>query len=191
MINQLRKWQGACEINGQYFDSFPVDFSDFSDMMHIKLYPCAQKREESTGNDEKVQSIKGSETLELGHTYEITVKQYMTRKSTLDFDFMYRFNADNPMPLRTMTGEVLKETKGMVYMKLKGKAQKTVTCMRCGRELTNPVSKLYGIGPECLHKIPVLFNSDMFDVDSINEKIQDVEWEGWVIRSAITKWEEV
>lgn len=190
MINQLRKWQGACEINGQYFDSFPVDFSDFSDMMHIKLYPCAQKREKSTGNDEKIQPKQVS-TMQIGKTYKITVRPYMTRKANPEFMFMAEFNNNNPMPLRTMTGVVEKETKGMVYMHLHGEAQEEIHCLRCGRELTNPVSRMYGIGPECLTKIPVFFNIDINDVDSIKEKMVDVEWSGWIIKSAITTKEEI
>ncbi len=194
MINQLKQWQGACEINGQRFDSFPVDFNDFSDMIHIKLYPSAQKREESTGNDEKRQStstVVNNNQLQIGHTYEITVKQYMTRKATPEFDFMANFNNDIPMPLRTMVGTVIKETKGMYFLELKGQAKKEIRCLRCGRELTNQVSRMYGIGPECITKIPVFFDIDINDVEGIKEKMQEVKWSGWCIKSAITEVKEI
>ena len=194
MINQLKQWSGPCEIDGQYFDSFPVDFKGFSDTVNIKLYPCAQKPEKSTGFDIKAQNSKVYEhdySKELEKiwdrkaTYKITVKSYMTRKSNDDFRFMAEWNDDNPMPLLTMTGVVTDETKGMVYMKLHGQAQEEIHCLRCGRELKNPVSRLYGIGPECITKIPVFFNIDINDVDSIKEKMVNVEWEGWIIKSSI------
>lgn len=191
MINQLKQWQGACEINDKYFDSFPVDLKDLSDNIHIKLYPCAQSAVESTGNDEKVQSIVNSNQLQIGHTYEITVKPYMTRQATPEFDFMTRFNNDLPMPLRTMTGTVVKETKGMYQMELRGRAKQEIRCLRCGRELTNPVSRMYGIGPECITKIPIFFDIDINDVEGIKEKMQEVKWSGWCIKSAITEVKEI
>ena len=115
----------------------------------------------------------------------------MTRKASPEFDFMAKFNNDNPMPLRTMVGIAEKETRGMVYMHLHGEAKPEVRCLRCNRELTNPVSRLYGIGPECIHKIPIFFDIDIEDVDSIKEKMVNVEWSGWIVKSAIVEKEEV
>lgn len=122
----------------------------------------------------------------------ITVKQYMTKKATPEFDFMARWNNDNPMPLRTMVGTVEKETRGMVYMKLHGDmyAEKMCTCMKCGRTLTNPVSQYFGIGPECGgHNYVNPFNSEeelKEAVASYRKQLQEVTWEGWIIKSAIT-----
>ena len=55
----------------------------------------------------------------VGKSYKITVKKYMTEPSTPNFDFQDRWNDGKPMPLCTMQGEVIKETRGMYYMKLK------------------------------------------------------------------------
>ena len=115
----------------------------------------------------------------------------MTEKASIGFDFMEKWNNDEPMPLRTMTGIKLKETAGMVRMKLHGQAEAVIKCMRCGRQLTNPVSQHYGIGPECITKIPMLMNLDINDIDTIKRKMVEVEWEGWIIRSAIIECEEV
>ena len=41
----------------------------------------------------------------------ITVKSYMTQKSTPTFDFMSKWNNDTPMPLRVMYGTKLEETR--------------------------------------------------------------------------------
>ena len=57
--------------------------------------------------------------MEVGKSYKITVKKYMTEPSTPNFDFQDRWNDGKPMPLCTMQGEVIKETRGMYYMKLK------------------------------------------------------------------------
>ena len=127
----------------------------------------------------------------------ITVKSYMTKKATPEFDFMLRWNNDNPMPLRTMVGTVEKETKGMVYMKLHGDiyAEKICTCMKCGRALTNPVSQFFGIGPECGgHNYVNPFNSDAelkAAVSVYKAQLQKIKWSGWIIKSAITEKEEI
>ena len=61
--------------------------------------------------------------------------------------------------------------------------------MRCGRRLTNPVSKRYGIGPECLTKMGFIVEPD--EVDEIKASINEVRWIGWIIKSAITEQEEI
>ena len=57
--------------------------------------------------------------MEVGKSYKITVKKYMTEPSTPNFDFQDKWNNGKPMPLCTMHGEVIKETRGMYYMELK------------------------------------------------------------------------
>ena len=79
----------------------------------------------------------------------------------------------------------------MIYMKLHGKAEPVIKCMRCGRTLTNPISQKYGIGPECITKIPFIMDLDMNDVEGIKQKLVDVQWSGWIIKPAITEKEEV
>ena len=57
--------------------------------------------------------------MEVGKAYKITVKKYMTEPATVNFDFQDKWNNGKPMPLCIMQGEVIKETRGMYYMKLK------------------------------------------------------------------------
>ena len=57
--------------------------------------------------------------MEIGKSYKITVKKYMTEPATSTFDFQDRWNNGTPMPLCIMQGEIIKETRGMYYMKLK------------------------------------------------------------------------
>ena len=57
--------------------------------------------------------------MEIGKSYKITVKKYMTEPATANFDFQDKWNDGKPMPLCTMHGKVTKETRGMYYMELK------------------------------------------------------------------------
>ena len=177
----LKDWKGEISINDKHYTSVQdvkIDSKTFSESMHIILHSNAQKRIQT-----KIDSV--DDALE----YQITVKRYMTQTATPEFDFMAKWNNDNPMPLRTMVGTIEKETHGMVYMKLHGQAEPVVRCMRCGRLLTNPISQHYGIGPECMSKLG--FVCDINDVDTITKKLVDVTWEGWIIKSAITERKEV
>ena len=183
MITLLRSWKGVIEVDGIEYDSVAdaeEAIKSLSDDMRIVL-----KAHKSVEEPEKQKLQPVSDEVE----YLITVKPYMTKKATIDFDFMRKWNNDIPMPLRTMSGTVDKETRGMIHMKLHGIAQETVTCMCCGRELTHPVSRHYGIGPVCMEKVGIYCDID--NIDEIKEKLVDVTWEGWIIKSAIIEREEV
>lgn len=183
----LSNWKGEVEIGDKKYyhiqDATSV-FKTLSDDTHIKLYSMQK-------NANKSVTEAYNDTVDVEDTeYTITVKKYMTLPATPEFDFMAKWNNNNPMPLRTMTGTVEKETKGMVYMKLHGEAEPTVRCMRCGRTLTNHISMKYGIGPECITKIPFIMHLDVDDVEGIKKQLVNVVWEGWIIKSAITEREE-
>lgn len=133
--------------------------------------------------------------MEVGKSYKITVKKYMTEPATANFDFQDKWNNGKPMPLCIMQGEVIRETRGMYYMNLQGKAEPTSKCLVCGKTLTNPISKLYGIGPECSEKVGIIrVESEEEAREKWNELVQqigNIKWEGWVIKSAIKEWEEI
>lgn len=133
--------------------------------------------------------------MEVGKSYKITVKKYMTEPATSTFDFMDKFNHGIPMPLCIMQGKVTKETRGMFYMELEGKAEATTKCLCCGRTLTNPISKLYGIGPECSEKVGLIrIESEEEAKEKLKElstQISNIKWTGWVIRSSIKEWEPI
>lgn len=182
MIAELLKdWKGEIEINDKTYtiaELSKIASKTFSDQIHIKLHSAHKNVSQSI--TERENSII---------EYRITVKKYMTMQATPEFDFMSKWNNDIPMPLRTMTGTVEKETRGMIYMKLHGQAEPVIKCMRCGKTLTNPISQHYGIGPECMSKLGLI--CDITDVDTIKKKLVDVTWEGWIVKSAITEREEV
>lgn len=177
----ISSWHGPVEINGVRYASIKdVRKSDYAPhtRLHIRLLQEEKQAPEV-------------------HEVRVTVKAYMTKKATAEFDFMRKWNANKPMPLRTMIGTVEKETKGMVYMKLHGDiyAPEVFTCMKCGRTLTNPVSRYFGIGPECGgHNYVHPFKSDEelnAAVEQYRTELQKVIWEGWIIKSAIVEEEKV
>lgn len=185
MLTMLKNWKGSVEINGVTYNTIqdiPANLEfigDISIILHTTVQ-SSNKKAVDTSNAENTEQ-----------EYRITVKKYMTQQSNPGFDFMAKWNKDVPMPFRTMTGTKVKETPGMVYMKLHGDiwAERIITCMKCGRILTNPVSRYFGIGPECGgHKYVNPFNSDeelKAAVDAYREQLRDIKWEGWVIKSAI------
>ena len=184
MLSMLKDVKGEVIINGEKYDSVKTALNTFhsdSDTITITFIRNHKER-----NRERVRALQ-SNTLK-----KITVKQYMTRKSTPEFDFMKQWNNDNPMPLRTMIGTVEKETRGMVYMKLHGDIteEKTLHCLKCGRAITNPVSQYFGMGPECggHNYINPFYSKEELEnaVKDYRENVlKNITWEGWVIRSSI------
>jgi hypothetical protein len=132
--------------------------------------------------------------MEMGKDYRIQVKRYMTKPSTSTFDFQSRWNNDIPMPFVIMRGTAIKETRGMVYMELHAEAEKTTTCMCCGRPLTNPISQIYGVGPECgghYYLNPYNTEEELQEhIEEIRNTICNIKWTGWVIKSAIKEFKE-
>ncbi len=124
--------------------------------------------------------------------FRVEVKSWMLKKSSDGFDFMKKFNDDTPMPLMVMfTGGVIDETKGMVKMSLHGDIRQRITtrCMVCGRELKNPVSQLFGIGPECGgHNYTNPFDTEAELREAVSQyraKLVSTVWKGWIAKSAI------
>lgn len=185
MIRLLNSWKGPVEINGTQYNSISeVDATELSGDIHIILHSKAKKPSEAIQESENGSAITSK-------LVRIKVKQYMTRKSSPEFDFMAKWNNDIPMPMRVMVGEKLQETRGMVKMSLHADitAERTCICMKCGKALTNPVSQYFGIGPECGgHNYTHPFDTDeeLRDaVETYRKELQKVSWTGWVIKSAI------
>lgn len=133
--------------------------------------------------------------MRVNRSYIIKVRQYMTKPSSPDFDFQSKWNGDVPMPFRIMQGRVLKETRGMLMMECHAVPLKTDVCMRCGRPLTHPVSMLYGVGPECgghAHINPFDTEEELYAaLDSVKQKLAEIKWRGWIIKSGILEAVEV
>lgn len=124
--------------------------------------------------------------------YKVVVKLYMTKPDSLNFTFHTTWNNGKEMPFRIMYGKVLEETKTMVKMNLKAKITQTDYCIKCGRLLTNDISKLYGLGPECgQHYYINPLSLEEFEKykQSIQQKLEEIEWEGWIPKVAIISME--
>ena len=93
------------------------------------------------------------------------------------------------MPLRVMRGRVLSETRGMVYMELRACPIETDHCMKCGKPLTHPVSRLYGLGPECgghYHINPFDTEEELnAAIEEVRQKLNNVTWTGWIAKSGV------
>ena len=139
--------------------------------------------------EEKPLHISGNH-MRKGHEYIIRVKRWMTEQTTNDsFDFMRHWNKNIPMPMRVMRGRVLSETRGMLYMELRACPLKTDYCMRCGKPLSHPVSKLYGLGPECgghYHINPFNTEEELQEaIKEVRQKLNNVTWTGWIAKSGV------
>lgn len=191
--DEIKSWPGAIEIDGTIYPSVgeaqKLLSGDLKNINSIKL--CNKQKQTPERKIEQPVSVGDT-------VYRITVRQYMTKPSNPSFDFMAKWNNDNPMPMRTMVGTVEKETSGMVYMHLHGDITSTVTqyCMKCGKPITNPVSQFFGMGPECGgHNYTNPFESEeelKSAVESYRQNyLQKITWSGWIIKSAIIEREEV
>ena len=184
---KIMNWEGTVDINGIVYNSsseIPREL-EFTNNMSVTLIP-----KEILRADEDTQASDKE--------FRVTVRKYMTKKSTPSFDFMARWNDDVPMPLMTMIGTIEKETPGMYYMHLRADTSFTTVdrCMNCGKVITNPVSKYFGMGPECgKHNYVNPFNSEDELKEAVNaykrDVLSNITWSGWVIKSAITEMEEI
>lgn len=111
MLSLLKSWQGTFVIDNNSYDSLnKLNLADIvrNGEINIKLLP-----------KEKVADNANMVKLETTSNFAIvTVKKYMTKKSTPSFEFMEKWNNDIPMPSIRMWGEKLQETRGMIKMKL-------------------------------------------------------------------------
>jgi hypothetical protein len=191
--DEIKDWPGAVEIDGTPYPSVEIARNSLSvDLKNISSIKLCDKQKRAPESKPVSLASDGSTV------YRITVRQYMTKPSNPSFDFMAKWNNDNPMPMRTMVGTVEKETSGMVYMHLHGDITSEITqyCMKCGKPITNPVSQFFGMGPECGHHNytnPFESEEDLKSaVDAYRRThLQQIVWSGWIIKSAIIEREEI
>lgn len=191
--DEIKDWPGAVEIDGTVYPSLEIARNSLSvDLKNINSIKLCNKQQQAPVSKPASLASDGATV------YRITVRQYMTKPSNPSFDFMAKWNNDNPMPMRTMVGTVEKETSGMVYMNLHGDITSEIIqyCMKCGKPITNPVSQFFGMGPECgQHNYTNPFESED-DLKSAVEAyrrthLQKIIWSGWIIKSAIIEREEI
>lgn len=187
MFDFLKNWKGAIEINGTSYENYSAIPSDLKISSDTIILLHTEKKSRAC-----------QIAAEADRLYRIEVRQYMTKPSSASFDFMKKWNNDIPMPLRQMVGTIKKETPGMYLMDLRADTdfEAVQCCMKCGKPITNPVSQFFGMGPECGgHNYVNPFDSEeelKAAVDSYKKDVlSKITWSGWVIKSAITKMEEL
>lgn len=89
-----------------------------------------------------------------------------------------------------ITGIVLRETERALLVKGHGDVGQLVTCVRCGRKLTHPVSKLVGIGPECGghwwdESVLGPYGFTEAHAEQLKKMVTDIQVEAWVPKSCI------
>ena len=194
MLNLLEGYKGSLEVNGIMYSSVKAAvqaLKGYEGEVVIILNKAGNRQEqkEEKAPVNSVQEIKGSPI------YKIKVRQYMTKPGSPEFDFHDKWNNGTPMPMRIMVGRKLKETRGMVQMELWGEITDEIThnCMKCGKRLTNNVSKFFGIGPECGgHNYTNPFETEeelKAAVKDMQEQLKEIKWTGWIIKSALEKFE--
>ena len=183
LIDYINTYKGNILVDGVQESKVTLDSIQVMSTLTL-VPPTAVSRTVSQGN--RVQSAVDS------GVYRFTVKAYMTKHSTPDFDLMAKWNNDIPMPLCTMIGTIEKETNGMVFLNLHGDTDgKPVQfCLKCGRQITNPISQYFGLGPECGgHKYVNPFPSEEALHDAVEayrkDVLQKMTWQGWCPKSAI------
>ena len=121
--------------------------------------------------------------------YKVKVKSYMLDNT---YKFHNMWNNGNPMPMTVMYGNILEETKTMIKMNLHCRITESDTCLRCGRRLTNDISKLYGLGPECgehYYINPLSLQEFINHKKAIEDNLREIKWCGWIPRLAFNSME--
>jgi hypothetical protein len=190
MFELLKDYHGSLVINGKEFDTVK-EAKEFFQSYKGGLTIILNKTHVQSDNTNR----KLVHTIDDQMTYLVTVRKYMT---TYDKSFfLHKMNHQGPMPYMTMYGHKLEETKGLVKMELWAdiSATQITTCMRCGRPLSNPISQLLGLGPECGAAEHMALISSGIDVEKVREEfrktLQKVTWVGWIVKSAINSVKEL
>lgn len=193
MLEYLRGVQGAVNVNG-------ADYSSIQDAIAVLTaanyrgpvtVTLGAETSAAVSTQQRTAPIASAPQETAETLYKIKVRQYMTKPASNGFEFHTKWNNNVPMPLRVMVGRKLQETRGMVKMELWGQITEevTMTCMKCGRTLTSPVSRYFGIGPECGgHNYVHPFDTDeelRAAVKAQNEQLQNIRWTGWIIKSSL------
>lgn len=107
-----------------------------------------------------------------------------TRQARIYLRQWFARKIGTPRELQVM---VKRETQKAYLVEGHALATPTTRCRHCGRQLTHPVSVLYGIGPECGKHYHIPNNPE--DVEAIKAMLEAIEYQGWVPKSGVEVFE--
>lgn len=94
----------------------------------------------------------------------------------------------NGLPM-VMEGFVEAETEKAILFNGQAFAEERIHCLRCGRELTHPSSRLVGFGPICSDYIGVKWPTEgeltPEQIEQVKAKIREIVYVGWLPKSQI------
>lgn len=85
-----------------------------------------------------------------------------------------------------MVGTIDRESAKAIYFIGHGDVSESVYCHVCGRHLTNPVSRVVGIGPVCCGKFGIPRPNYSNAVELAKQLKENMKFEGWLPKSQIT-----
>lgn len=192
MFELLQDFKGSVVVNDIPFESIQeaeTHFKDYVGGLRILLKP---KNDIKYDTDTDISSTPTRPTVDI---FRIEVKPYMAKPFEDGF-FLAKMNA-SPMPYLIMVGSIISQTEKMLKMDLHVDLNydTSVKCIRCGRTLTNPISKYLHIGPECGASEHMRLISTGISKEEVRQKLQDslknVHWVGWIPKSAIISAERI
>jgi hypothetical protein len=95
---------------------------------------------------------------------------------------------EKDLPSRYLTGEVIHETSKAVLFEGSVEVGLRANCMRCGLEITHPVSRYVGYGPTCCGHLgisrPAQITADM--IQAVSARIKEfTKMKVWIPKSQI------
>lgn len=193
MFELLYGYKGALIVNGEEYKN--VNDAEEALLNHkggitIMIKPILSPKGKQQPVAEQSSPSPAELRIEVGKSYQVTVKSWMrTYKS--DF-FLSQWNKE-PMPYITMTGKLLDRTANLYKMALRVDYQtsdKSTTCLKCGKPLSNPVAQYFGVCQSCgCYEYSEPFDTQeelMSAVNAYKEGLKEITWEGAICKSAIT-----
>lgn len=90
---------------------------------------------------------------------------------------------------RALVGTVTQETAKALYVEAHLLVKPAMSCHRCGRELTDPNSRLVGYGPDCCAELglprPNFDRMTAAELDELKNGLAAIEWKGWLPKSQV------
>lgn len=164
MLNLL-DWNKPIKVNGKIFNNSKEaydEFKDFNGEVEVELN-FNKTHDKNGGTDGRVTVDN-----EVGYTIGIVEIPRWLAKS-------------NKCPI-ILKGNIERETDKAIYFNGVGLIENPVYCCVCGRELTNPISKKLGIGPDCAEK---MFGVGFSNPSGLKNEMAEKSFKVWLPKSQI------